>query len=205
MTSAVTTKSGKGLIDGVISELATFWDVRPGHEDELRAACRRFTETVRNVDPEKGTRTGLRDTRHVIFDDGRRLLWCTTFENDWDPYIDDFLQIGARHFVDWMQHTTQGEAVQAWVESAGGADKLDPDSPGAEETVKRTSGRLKEIVQSVQTPAAAYFNALASLTMPQINKAQRLEEAFQEVLDDPAAAEALQHPALKPLLEQAAD
>jgi hypothetical protein len=30
-------------------------------------------------------------------------------------------------------------------------------------------------------------------------------EAFQQVLDDPDAAEALQHPALKPLLEQAAD
>jgi hypothetical protein len=41
--------------------------------------------------------------------------------------------------------------------------------------------------------------------MPEIVKAQRLQEAFQQVLDDPGAAEALQHPALKPLLEQAAD
>ena len=32
-----------------------------------------------------------------------------------------------------------------------------------------------------------------------------MQEAFQQVLDDPAAAEALQHPALKPLLELAAD
>jgi hypothetical protein len=32
-----------------------------------------------------------------------------------------------------------------------------------------------------------------------------VNEAFQQVLDDPDAAEALQHPALKPLLEQAAD
>jgi hypothetical protein len=30
-------------------------------------------------------------------------------------------------------------------------------------------------------------------------------EAFEQVLDGPDAAEALQHPALKPLLEQAAD
>jgi hypothetical protein len=103
-----------------------------------------------------------------------------------------------------MQHTTQGEAVQAWVESAGGADKLDPDSPGAEETVKRTSGRLKEILQSVQSPAAAYFNAVSALTLPQIDRAQRLEKAFQEVLDSPEAEQALQHPALKPLLELAA-
>jgi hypothetical protein len=32
-----------------------------------------------------------------------------------------------------------------------------------------------------------------------------VEHAFQQVLDDPAAAQALQQPALKPLLEQAAD
>jgi hypothetical protein len=206
MTSAVNTKSGKGVVDGVISELATFWNVRPGDEDELAAACRRFTETVRHLDPEKAVHTGLRDTRHVIFDDGRRLLWATTFETDWDVYIDDaILAVGIANFLDWMQHTTQGEAVQAWVESAGGVEKLDPNDPEITQTVRRTSGRLKEIIQSAQIPAAAYFNALAPLTLTQVNKAQGLEQAFQQVLDDPAAGEALQHPALKLLLEQAAD
>jgi hypothetical protein len=57
----------------------------------------------------------------------------------------------------------------------------------------------------VQSPATGYFNNLSIWTMPEIVKAQRLQEAFQQVLDDPAAEEALQHPALKPLLEQAAD
>ena len=32
-----------------------------------------------------------------------------------------------------------------------------------------------------------------------------VNEAFQRMLDDPAAEEALQHPALAPLLEKAAD
>ena len=32
-----------------------------------------------------------------------------------------------------------------------------------------------------------------------------MNDAFQAVLDDPAAAEALEHPALKPLLDQASD
>ena len=41
--------------------------------------------------------------------------------------------------------------------------------------------------------------------MPQIVRAQHLQEVFQRVLDDPDAAEALQHPALRPLLEEAAD
>ena len=41
--------------------------------------------------------------------------------------------------------------------------------------------------------------------MPQVTKAARVDQAFQQVLDDPAAAQALQaSPALKPLLDQAA-
>ena len=41
--------------------------------------------------------------------------------------------------------------------------------------------------------------------MKEIRKALRVNEAFQQVLDDPGAAEALRHPALKPLLDEAAD
>ncbi|MYV41189.1 hypothetical protein GT030_20510, partial [Streptomyces sp. SID1328] len=55
-----------------------------------------------------------------------------------------------------------------------------------------------------QGQAASYFNPLGPLTMPQVVKAQQINDAFQEVLDNPAAEEALSHPALKPLLAQAA-
>jgi hypothetical protein len=40
--------------------------------------------------------------------------------------------------------------------------------------------------------------------MSQIIKGQLLDMAFQQVLDDPAAEQALSHPALKPLLDLAA-
>ena len=205
MTSAVTTKSGKGLSYGVVSELATYWNVLPGHEDELRAATARFAGVLRRVPRDKNIHTGLRDQRHVIFDNGTRLMWATTFENEWDPYFDDFVQIGLEHFVDWMQHTAQYTDVSAWIESSGGMESFNLANPDIEAQVKRTTGGLKAIVQSVQSPATGYFNNLGAWTMPQITKAQRLQEAFQQVLDNPAAAEALQHPALKPLLEQAAD
>ena len=46
MTSAEPQKSGKGLSYGVVSELATYWDVLPGHEDELRAATQRFADVL---------------------------------------------------------------------------------------------------------------------------------------------------------------
>lgn len=205
MTIMISEKSGKGLSDGVVSELATYWDVLPGHEDELRAATQRFSDVLHGVPRDKNIHTGLRDQRHVIFDDGKRLMWATTFESEWDPYFEDFVQIGIEHFLDWMQHTAQYTNVSAWLESSGGVESFNPANPDIEAQVKQSVGGLKAIVQSVQSPATGYFNNLGDWTMPQIVKAQRLQEAFQQVLDNPGAAEALQHPALKPLLDQAAD
>jgi hypothetical protein len=205
MTSAVTRKSGQGLSYGMVSELATYWNVLPGHEDELRAATQRFPDALRKTPAEKNIATGLRDSRHVIFDNGTRLMWATTFETDWDPYFEDFVMIGIEHFLDWLQHTAQYTDVSAWLESSGGAEAFDTARPDIEAQMQRTVGGLKAIVQSVQSPATGYFNNLSTWTMTQIIKAQRLQEAFQQVLDTPGAEEALQHPALKPLLEQAAD
>ena len=204
-TTTIDKKSGGGLSDGVVSELATFWNVLPGHEDELRAAAQRFADTLSQVPLEKNVHTGLRDQRHVIFDNGTRLMWATTFENEWDPYFEDFVQIGIHHFLDWMQHTTQYTHVTEWLQESGGADKFRLDNPDIEAQMKRSVGGLKAIVQSVQSPATGYFNNLSTWTMPQIVRAQHLQEVFQRVLDDPDAAEALQHPALRPLLEEAAD
>ena len=132
-------------------------------------------------------------------------MWATTFENDWDPYFEDFVQIGLHHFLDWMQHTAQYTHVGKWLEESGGADRFRLDNPNLQEQMKRSVGGLKVIVQSVQSPATGYFNNLRELTMPEIVKAQGVNAAFQRVFDDPAAEEALAHPALEPLLEQAAD
>jgi hypothetical protein len=205
MTTISSMKSGKGLSDGLVSELATYWNVLPGHEGELRAATQRFAAVLRQIPLEKNIHTGLRDSRHVIFDNGQRLMWATTFENEWDPYFEDFVLIGIEHFLDWLQHTAQYPAVSEWVESSGGVEKFSADNPDVDAQVKQTVGGLKKIVQSVQSPATSYFNNLSAWTMPEIVKAQRLQETFQQVLDNPGAAEALQHPALKPLLELAAD
>lgn len=205
MTYIVDKNSGKGISDGVVSELAAYFDVKPGHEEELRAALGRFVEVLRASDPAETIKTGLRDSRHVIFDEGRRLLWATTFETDWDPYLEDALLIvGAPHFFDWMQHTAQADVLVQWLEDNGGIDRLDKNHPDFEANARKASTGLKKIIQSVQTPAAVYFNPLGVVTMSQIIKGQLLDMAFQQVLDDPAAEEALSHPALKPLLDLAA-
>ena len=201
----VTAKSGKGKASGVVSELSLFWTVKPGHEQELRASLDRFAERVVSLPPELAIPTGLRDVRLTVFDNGRQFLFGSSFETDWDAYIDDvLLVVGMAYFLDWVQHQEEGGKIMAWAEK-NGVTNIDPSDPKTEEIVKRAGAEFKALLQEQQAPAQQYFNALGQNTMRQIDKSARLEEAFQQVLDHPDAAEALQHPALKPLLEQAAD
>ena len=209
-TTQYTAKAGKGARDGVVSELATFYEVKPGHEEELRAACERLANGLKSLPVEVNVQTGLRDERHVIFDGGKRLAWFTTFETDWDPYVEDaFMRIGIDHFTDWMQHTTSADQWFAGIREGGGEEKLRAATKitgTAQEKEERVGlGWLKKYLQDHQIQADGYYNAVSYLTHAEIRKANRVYEAFQQVLDNPDAAEALQHPALKPLLEQAAD
>jgi hypothetical protein len=203
-------KSGKGLRDGLISELFTIWDVKPGHEEELRAATERLANTLKNAPVELNVQTGLRDERHVIFDGGKRLVWFTTFETDWDPYIEDaFMKIGFDHFTDWVQHLTAADQWYAGIRESGGEEKLrtatEITDTAQEKEARAGLSWLKKFLWDHQVPASGFYKAMSYITHTEVRKAQRVNEAFQQVLDDPDAAEALQHPALKPLLEQAAD
>ena len=206
MTSAASKRPGKAVSNGVISELATFFDVLPGHEQELRAAVQRFTEAIRNLDVKDGIRTGLRDTRHVIFDDGLRLLWCTTFEGAWDTHVDDaLLLVGVEQFTDWLRHTVQGQQFAVRAALAAEAEKFGWNDPDGEDAMATNSAELKATLQSVRSQAAAYFNPLGVLPLPRIIKAQHLERAFRHLLSKPSAEEVLRHPDLRPLVQRAAD
>jgi hypothetical protein len=201
-------KAGKGSRDGVISELATFYEVIPGHEDALRAACERLANTLKKAPRELNIETGLRDERHVIFDGGKRLAWLTTFETDWDPYVEDaIIRIGIENFIDWLQHTKEWPRFEEWLREAGGVETLNRGMAGSpnEKAVRMSMRGLKEFLQAQQSPAAGYYNAVSYVTHVQIAKALQVYEAFQQVLDSPGAAEALQNPVLKPLLDLAAD
>ena len=63
---------------------------------------------------------------------------------------------------------------------------------------------VKELILSAQVTAAGYARNYNG-SVQEIRKAQRVNAAFQQVLDNPDAADALQQPALKPLLDEAAD
>ena len=201
----ITKQAGKGQSSGVVSELSLFWHVKPGHEQELRAALDRFVDRVGSLPPEVAIPTGLRDVRLTVFDNGTRFLFGSSFETDWDNYIDDvLLTVGMPYFLDWVQHLVEGGKLMAWAEE-NGVTNIDPADPRNAEVVKRSGGQFKALLQEQQVPAERYVNAIGQFTMPEIFKAAGVNQAFQQVLDDPAGAAALQaSPALKPLLDQAA-
>jgi hypothetical protein len=107
----MTTKSGLGTTSGVVSELTAFLTVRNGHEEELRAALQRYEERLSRAPRHIIQKVGIRGFRHVIYDGGKRVAWTTSFETDWDPYIDDALELmGWQTFLDFLKHLNEWPA-----------------------------------------------------------------------------------------------
>src|SRR6266542_1369918 len=155
--------------------------VSHGVVSELRAALERFGHATDAIEPNLRRRIGLRELRLVLFDNDQRLLFATGFETDWDPYIDDFVQfVGLDIVGDWTQH------IVGWPYPEGS-------------TAAASSADIKKLLQSGQMPATWFHEVFSTWTMPEILKAAKVEAAFEQVLDNPEAAQALQHPALKPL------
>src|SRR5262245_55043005 len=98
-------KSGKGTSDGVVSELTMFYTVKPGHAEQLRAAIQRHAAYFLGLDRKGRMKTGIREVRMALFDNDQRLLFCTSFESDWDAYIDDVIEFaGVDIYTEIFRH-----------------------------------------------------------------------------------------------------
>jgi hypothetical protein len=182
MVTPATSTSAPGLTVGPTSEFSLFFRVTPGHGETLRAALHDLQDTPGYRPGDYGMAvTTIHEARFVLFDEDTRLAFVTSFDGPWDAYMEDFFTSGPTLalFDVIFRHT----------EGYGGL----PD---------RTA--VKSFVLGAQQTAAAYARNYGG-TVKEIRKARRVNEAFQKVLDDPDAAEALQHPALRPLLDEAAD
>jgi hypothetical protein len=167
---------------GPTSEFSLFFNVLPGHADEMRKSLRELQDTPGYRPGEYGMAIAtIHEARFVLFDDDTRLAFITSFDGPWDTYMDDFLNSGPTlALFDLIFKHTEGYAGL-------------PDMAA-----------LHAFILGAQETAAAYARNYGG-TVKELRKAQRVNAAFQQVLDDPQAAEALQHPALKPLLDEAAD
>src|SRR5215212_3958887 len=171
-----------GLSVGPTSEFSLFFRVKDGQGPSLRAALLELQNTpgYRPGDYNVAIST-IHEARFVLFDDDTRLVFVTSFDGPWDAYMEDFFTSGPTLalFDVIFRHTEGYEGL--------------PDRPA-----------LKAFVLGAQRTAGAYARNYGG-TVKENRKAQRVNKAFQRVLDHPEAAEALQHPALRPLLDEAAD
>lgn len=171
-----------GLSAGPTSEFSLFFRVKPGGAESLRTALHELQETPGYRPGDYGMAIAtIHEARFVLFDDDTRLAFITSFDGPWDVYMEDFFTSGPTLAL--------FDAIFRHVEGYEGLPDL---------------AAVKTFVYGAQQTAAAYARNYGG-TVKEIRKAQRVNDAFQQVLDHPEAAEALQHPALKPLLDEAAD
>ncbi len=182
MATPTTRTPRPGMTVGSTSEFTLFFRVKPGQADALREAL----QTLQNT---PGYRPGdynvaittIHEARFVLFDDDTRLLFATSFDGPWDAYMEDFFTSGPTLEL--------FDVIFRHVEGYEGLPDL---------------AAVKQFVLSAQATAAGYARNYPG-TVKEIRKAERVNNAFQQVLDAPEAGEALQHPALRPLLDEASD
>jgi hypothetical protein len=182
MSASETGTARPGVSVGPTSEFSLFFHVKPGEGEALRAALRDLQRTPGYRPGDYGMAVAtIHEARFVLFDDDTRLAFVTSFDGPWDAYMEDFFTSGPtlELFDVTFRHVEGYEGL--------------PDLAA-----------LKAFILSAQETAAAYQRNYGG-TVKEVRKALRVNEAFQRVLDDPAAVEALQHPALRPLLDEAAD
>jgi hypothetical protein len=167
---------------GPTSEFSLFFRVKAGEGPPLRAA-------LDDLQSSPGYQPGeydmamptIHEARFVLFDGDTRLAFITSFDGTWDAYMQDFFTSGPTLAL--------FDVIFRHVEGYDGLPDIDA---------------LRAFIASAEQTAAAYQRNYPG-TVKEIRKALKVNEAFQDVLDDPAAAEALSHPALRPLLDVSAD
>ena len=68
-----------------------------------------------------------------------------------------------------------------------------------------TVEEIKDTLNAHQVTASGFVGMHSAHMLKQIRKALRVNDAFQEVLDDRASHAVVKHPSLKPLLAGASD
>ena len=182
MAASVTGSSQPGLSVGPTSEFSLFFHVKPGQGPSLRSALLDLQNTpgYRPGDYGMAVQT-IHEARFVLFDDDTRLAFITSFDGPWDAYMEDFFSSGPTLAL--------FDVIFRHVDGYDGLPDL---------------AALKAFILGAEQTAAAYARNYGG-TVKEIRKAQRVNAAFQQVLDHPEAAELLEHPAMQPLLDEAGD
>lgn len=143
---------------GTVAELSFIAPLKPGGADALRA---KFQATGGQFGKAADLVGTLHDMRWVIFDNDTRLLFCTTYDGEWDTYIDDF----ANKIPDIMDDVFS--VLENW--------------PGIR------SPKIKDWIVERQITATGWYCAYPDASVKQILKGQKVLRAFEVLLDTAAS------------------
>ena len=139
---------------GKRSELTIIVPLSPGGAKRLRAFLRMLGGNLAPGASKVGT---LHDMRFVFFDNDTRMLFATSFDGDWDTYIDDFVAL-IPDYLDIIDSAWEG-----WPGIR---------SPGA-----------KDYLAKHQITAEGWFVAEPDLALAEVQRLKRIGEATDEFLD----------------------
>jgi hypothetical protein len=139
---------------GKRSELTIIVPLAPGGAKRLRTFLQLLGGNLSPGATKVGT---LHDMRFVFFDNDTRMLFATSFDGDWDTYIDDFIAL-IPDYLDIIDSAWEG-----W--------------PGI-----RNPG-AKDYLVKHQITAEGWFVAEPELTLGEIQRQKRLSDAVDELLD----------------------
>lgn len=143
-----------GTRKGVWNEFTVIMPLKPGGAERMRARFGGFTEErTRNTD-RIGT---VHDLRFVIFDDDTRCIFASTFDGDWESYIDDFATLIPDE-IDLLFGEVEGY-------------------PGV-----RSAG-IKDFIARHQVSAMAFYGAYTDASVRDVWKALKVKKALEDMLD----------------------
>jgi len=153
-SSTQTESAGRiGIRQGRVSELLFIVPFAPGGAKRLRTLLRLLKGNF-----SAGTKVGtLHDMRFVFADNDTKLIFATAYDDEWDPYIDDF-QTKIPDEMDVVFSNCEG-----W--------------PGIH------SPKVKDWISGHQIQAEGWFVGHPDLTVPEIGRLKKVGKAVDEFLD----------------------
>ena len=148
-----TSSAGRtGLRRGKVSELTIVFPIAPG-------AAKRLKEVLDGgFNVQAPDRVGsVHDMRYVFLDNDTRILFATTYDGEWDPYVDDF----ATHIPDELDVVFCN--CEGW--------------PGVR------SPAVKDYIAKYQVTARAWYVSSPNLTVKDTKRLEKIGPAVEEFLD----------------------
>jgi hypothetical protein len=148
-----------GTKAGQSNEFTLICALKPGGAERMRKLLAGgFTgERQKNTD----RIATVHDLRFVIFDDDTRVIFASTFDGDWESYINDFATILPDE-IDLLFH-----------ECAGYPGIHSPD--------------IKDWIVEQQVTALCFYSAYPEASVREVWKALKTKKAFDELLDTAAS------------------